>query len=197
MIAPLPEIVWISGLIGAGPRLHLQTGKTRGFCLRDHCRLMPMTAGVCEVVSSVCAVSTCFSLTPITSHLQHCDNLKSGHVPRCSQCLLGMSGDADILLASDNLVLISTLVTWAGFWNNSSSNIKMPQKKQTDSVRQCRRGERLRTTRQFKQQKTTHVCCRQPISEHATHMGSRWMRQRNAAASHAFSSTQLHKPHSK
>lgn len=68
-----------------------------------------------------------------------------------------MSGDVDIILASENLVLIYALVTWAGFWNNSSSNIKMPQKKQNDSARQCRRGERLCTTRQFKQQKITHV----------------------------------------
>lgn len=105
-----------------------------------------------------------------------------------------MAGDVDILLASENLALICALVTQAGLWNNSSSNIKMPQKKQTDSARQCRTGERLYTTRQFKQQKTTHVHCRQPISEHT---GTRWMRPRNAAASHAFSSTQLHKPHNK
>lgn len=142
-------------------------------------------------------MSTCFSLTPITSHLQHCDNLYSGHIPCCSQCLLEMAGDVDILLASENVVLIYALVTWAGFCNNSPSNAKMLQKKQTDSARQCWRGERLCTTRHLKQQNNTHVRCRQPISEHAVHTGTRWMRHRNAAASHAFSPMQLHKPHNK
>lgn len=85
---------------------------------------MPKTVQGLSSEESVCVELTSFSQTSsLASCLQPCE-IPISSFSMLLQCLLGMSEDVDFLLPPGNSILICTLVTWAVFWNNRSTNTK-------------------------------------------------------------------------